>query len=121
MLIIMICGGDERTGSELRIFANLDRPVTKKSTKAVQRCTVADDNFSFSAGANIDRVLEETIIANTNIGRVNDFRSGPDNRSLSYTGLQIAVFRGHQSNPQQAEKLRWIASQHAREVRPFLQ
>src|SRR4051794_27204952 len=115
MLIIMTGGGDERTGSELRIFANLDRPVAKKSTKAVQRCTVADDNFSFCPSANIDRVLEETIIANTNIGRVNNFCPGPDNRSLSYTRLHIAVLRGHQSNPQQAEKLRRVASQHARE------
>src|SRR5918999_1103611 len=98
MVVIVLGRGDQTPWPDLRIFTDRDGTMTEKATEAVDGCPVANRNPALGAGSDIDGILEQAVVADVHIGRIDDFSPHPDNRSLPHAAFDVPVFRGRDAD-----------------------
>src|SRR5687768_9169818 len=121
MVVIVLGRRDQTTWADLCILADLDRTIAEKTTEAVDGCPVANGDPPLGSGSDIDGILKQAVVADVDIGRIDDFGARPDDRSLAHTAFDVAVFRGREADAEQTQQLRWISPDDTLEVGELVQ
>lgn len=117
----MIGRGDQTTGADLCILADFDGPMAEQATEAIDGRAVANSNTPLGSSSDIDGILEQAVVADAHIGRIDDFGPRPNNRSLPYTAFDVAILHRREADATQTQQLRRIGPDDTLEVGSLVQ